>query len=60
MSKNALNTIEIGHPSGTISSEVFIQKNESAYKLIKGGTGRTARRIMEGNAVIPISLMDGK
>lgn len=58
--KNALNTIEIGHPSGTISSEVFIQKNESAYKLIKGGTGRTARRIMEGNAVIPISLMDRK
>lgn len=58
--KNTLNTIEIGHPSGTISSEVFIQKNESAYKLIKGGTGRTARRIMEGNAVIPISLMDGK
>lgn len=58
--KNALNTIEIGHPSGTISSEVFIQKNESAYKLIEGGTGRTARRIMEGNAVIPISLMDGK
>ncbi|WP_147630391.1 PrpF domain-containing protein [Staphylococcus xylosus] len=57
---NALNTIEIGHPSGSISSEVFIQKNESAYKLIKGGTGRTARRIMEGNAVIPISLMDGK
>lgn len=58
--KNALNTIEIGHPSGSISSEVFIQKNESAYKLIKGGTGRTARRIMEGNAVIPISLMDRK
>lgn len=58
--KNTLNTIEIGHPSGTISSEVFIQKNESAYKMIKGGTGRTARRIMEGNAVIPISLMDGK
>lgn len=58
--KDMLNTIEIGHPSGTISSEVFIQKNESAYKLIKGGTGRTARRIMEGNAVIPISLMDRK
>ncbi|MBO1919790.1 hypothetical protein J4710_02510 [Staphylococcus xylosus] len=38
----------------------FSYKNESAYKLIKGGTGRTARRIMEGNAVIPISLMDGK
>ncbi|RIO55606.1 PrpF protein, partial [Mammaliicoccus sciuri] len=52
--------IKIGHPSGSISYEGCIRKNERAYKLINGGTGRTARIIMEGNAVIPISLMDRK
>lgn len=52
------NSINIGHPNGTISAEVFLQKNESGYKLLKGGTGRTARRIMEGTAVVPKYLID--
>jgi len=52
------NSINIGHPNGTISAEVFLQKNESDYKLLKGGTGRTARRIMEGTAVVPKYLID--
>lgn len=51
------NTIRIGHPSGSIAAEVFVENNESDYKLIKGGTGRTARRIMEGTAVIPAYLI---
>ena len=51
------NTIRIGHPSGSISAEVFLEKNESDYKLIKGGTGRTARRIMEGTVVITAYLI---
>lgn len=52
------NSINIGHPNGTISAEVFLQKNESDYNLLKGGTGRTARRIMEGTAVVPKYLID--
>lgn len=56
--KDSIDTINIGHPSGTISAEVFLQKNENDYKLVKGGTGRTARRIMEGHTVIPTSLID--
>lgn len=52
------NSINIGHPNGTISAEVFLHKNESDYKLLKGGTGRTARRIMEGTAVVPKYLID--
>ncbi|MGK9044226.1 2-methylaconitate cis-trans isomerase PrpF family protein [Mammaliicoccus vitulinus] len=56
--RNIGNSINIGHPNGTISAEVFLQKNESDYKLIKGGTGRTARRIMEGTAVVPKYLIE--
>ncbi|WP_016912755.1 2-methylaconitate cis-trans isomerase PrpF family protein [Mammaliicoccus vitulinus] len=52
------NSINIGHPNGTISAEVFLEKNENDYKLLKGGTGRTARRIMEGTAVVPKYLID--
>lgn len=55
---NSENMINIGHPNGTISAEVSLQKNESDYKLLKGGTGRTARRIMEGTAIVPKYLID--
>jgi len=52
------NEVTIGHPTGTIGVNVEIAKDDSGYKLIKGGTGRTARRIMEGSAIVPAELMN--
>ncbi|WNS75360.1 PrpF domain-containing protein [Bacillus sp. DTU_2020_1000418_1_SI_GHA_SEK_038] len=57
ISTNHTNQITIGHPTGTILVNVNIEKNNSSFKLVKGGIGRTARRIMEGNSYVPIELM---
>lgn len=51
------NEILIGHPSGLLNVEVNVEKKGNNYVLIKGGTGRTARRIMEGSAIIPEKLL---
>lgn len=52
------NMVVIGHPSGTIPVEIFIDKNESDYSVVKGSIGRTARRIMEGYALVPTSIIE--
>ncbi|MGM0865778.1 MAG: 2-methylaconitate cis-trans isomerase PrpF family protein [Bacillota bacterium] len=49
--------INIGHPTGTILVHVSVREENSTYKLVRGGIGRTARRIMEGHTLIPIELM---
>ncbi|MCR8850465.1 PrpF protein [Rossellomorea sp. SC111] len=49
--------INIGHPTGTILVHVSVRKENATYKLVRGGIGRTARRIMEGHTLIPIELM---
>ncbi|MFT0800944.1 PrpF domain-containing protein [Bacillus swezeyi] len=49
--------ITIGHPTGTILVNVNIEIEDSEFRLKKGGIGRTARRIMEGNTFIPVELM---
>ncbi|WP_323703710.1 PrpF domain-containing protein [Mammaliicoccus sp. Dog046] len=49
-------TINIGHPNGSIEADIFLQHNESGYYLEEGSIGRTARRIMEGHAVVPNTL----
>jgi 2-methylaconitate cis-trans-isomerase PrpF len=51
--------VKIGHPSGIILVNVNLKEVNSTYKLVKGGIGRTARRIMEGNTLIPINFMGG-
>ena len=50
--------ITIGHPSGTIKVHVEIEKTNFGHQFIKGGTGRTARRIMEGLAIVPFNLVN--
>ncbi len=57
ISKNISSKIIIGHPTGTILVNVEVESDGSSYRLIKGGIGRTARRIMEGNTLVPIELM---
>ena len=48
----------IGHPTGTLLVSVDLRKTDNSYTLVKGGTGRTARRIMEGNALIPTKVLE--
>lgn len=55
---NKEDSVTIGHPSGAISVEIIVEKNESDYKVVKGTIGRTARRIMEGVAVVPKSVIE--
>lgn len=49
--------IRIGHPTGTIYVEVQTEKVGSEWKVKRGGIGRTARRIMDGYASVPLSFL---
>jgi 2-methylaconitate cis-trans-isomerase PrpF len=49
-------TVRIGHPSGTISIEVDVEKTAEGFRLKKAAFGRTSRRIMEGFVYVPESL----
>ncbi len=57
MSSNDTNKITIGHPTGTILVNINLEIEDSSFNLVKGGIGRTARRIMEGSALVPMELM---
>lgn len=55
---NNKNEVTIGHPNGSIKVNIEIEKSDAGFKFIKGGTGRTARRIMEGVASVPASIFN--
>src|SRR5699024_5699629 len=55
---NEANEIIIGHPTGSIKVNIEIEKSDTGYHFIKGGTGRTARRIMEGEAIVPSNIIN--
>lgn len=45
-----------GHPAGSISIEVEVEKQDGRFHLKKAAFVRTSRRIMEGFAYVPESL----
>ncbi len=47
----------IGHPSGVIDIEAEVQSGPEGLRLTRASIGRTARRIMEGYALIPWSTL---
>jgi len=53
-------TVHIGHPSGTISIEVEVEKTADGFHLKKAAFGRTSRRIMEGFVYVPEGLFETK
>jgi 2-methylaconitate cis-trans-isomerase PrpF len=55
LSKRGMRSLEIriGHPAGTITTEVDVQKGNSGIIIKRAAVGRTARRIMEGYVYIP-------
>lgn len=45
-------SINIGHPSGIINVEAKVEDNEGIYSVTRAAVGRTARRIMDGYAIV--------
>ncbi|WP_017437655.1 2-methylaconitate cis-trans isomerase PrpF family protein [Saccharococcus caldoxylosilyticus] len=45
----------IGHPSGIIYTEAMVKRIDNDWKVPRAAIGRTARRLMDGYAYIPIS-----
>jgi len=48
--------VRFGHPAGSISIEVEVEKQDGRFHLKKAAVGRTSKRIMEGFAYVPESL----
>jgi len=51
--------VRIGHPAGTITIEVSVQKVNSDFRVNRATVGRTARRIMEGYVYVPRKVFEG-
>lgn len=51
------NLVRIGHSSGRLTLEVFIEPRGDGYVLRRAALQRTARRIMDGYVYVPKSKM---
>ncbi|WP_134704590.1 2-methylaconitate cis-trans isomerase PrpF family protein [Ammoniphilus sp. YIM 78166] len=49
--------IRIGHPTGTLYVEVQMKENDTEWNVERAGIGRTARRLMDGYAYVPVSVL---
>ncbi|MFC7391712.1 2-methylaconitate cis-trans isomerase PrpF family protein [Scopulibacillus cellulosilyticus] len=49
--------LRIGHPSGQLYLESELEMTGSDYQVIRCAIGRTARRLMDGYAYIPASVL---
>lgn len=50
--------IHIGHPTGELYVESIVEQYEEDWKVTRGAVGRTARRLMDGYAYIPSSVIE--
>ncbi|WP_248929656.1 2-methylaconitate cis-trans isomerase PrpF family protein [Paenibacillus hamazuiensis] len=49
--------LRIGHPSGVLYVEASIERSGESWTVTRAASGRTARRLMEGYAHIPVSVL---
>lgn len=49
--------IRIGHPSGVLYVETTVEREGDNWIVPRAAIGRTARRLMEGYAYIPVSVL---
>ena len=49
-------TVRIGHPAGVIEVGAVVTRQEGTWRAERVITGRTARRLMEGYALVPASV----
>lgn len=52
--------VTIGHPSGTITVDVLIEEAPAGLRLQRAALERTARRIMEGTAYVPLFKLNAE
>ena len=52
--------VVIEHPSGTLEIELSVDGYGPELTFVYGGVVRTARRLFEGNILVPASVWDGK
>lgn len=52
--------IRIGHPSGVIYVESTVEQHGTNWIVSRAANGRTARRLMEGYAHVPVSVLRNK
>lgn len=50
-------TLQIGHPSGVMAVDVLVERAEAGFAVRRAAIGRTARRLMDGFAYVPASLV---
>lgn len=50
--------VRIGHPTGVLYVEATIEQAEQDWKVTRAAVGRTARRLMDGYAYVPSSILD--
>jgi len=58
--KTAVQQIVIEHPSGILTVELSVNGYGPDLIFVYGGVMRTARRLFEGNILVPASVWDGK
>lgn len=58
--KNAVQQIVIEHPSGTLTVDLSLNGAGPTLTFVYGGVMRTARRLFEGNILVPAFAWDGK
>lgn len=49
--------VRIGHPSGTMYAEAAVARTDSDWLVTRAACGRTARRLMAGDAYIPAAVL---
>lgn len=49
--------IRIGHPSGALYAEAMVERNGDDWAVTRAANGRTARRLIEGYAHVPVSVL---
>jgi 2-methylaconitate cis-trans-isomerase PrpF len=49
--------LRIGHPSGVLYVETSLERDGETWVVTRAANGRTARRLMEGYAHIPVSVL---
>ena len=57
--KTSVESIVIEHPSGTLAVELSVNDWGPDLTFVYGGVVRTARRLFQGDLLVPASVWDG-
>jgi methylitaconate Delta-isomerase len=49
--------VRLGHPSGVVVADVIVEAGAAGLRLTRAAVARTARRIMDGTAYVPLSKL---